>query len=161
MKEALTLLNGQFPTTKTEQKELVSAMVAAIESGELDVLKIEATMKSMEDVIKDYRKNERVREILLDEVAKYPKGIAEVYNATFTTKETGVKYDYSNCGHLAYNELCAKIAELTEQKKEMEGIMKAHGEKSWVMTDAETGESYEVNPPFRTASTQVVVTLKK
>lgn len=161
MKEALTLLNGQFPTTKTEQKKLVSAMVAAIESGELDVLKIEATMKSMEDVIKDYRKNDRVREILLDEVSKYPKGIAEVYNATFQTKETGVKYDYSNCGHLKYNEIVEQINNLTDEKKELEGIMKAHGEKSWVMTDAETGESYEVNPPFRTASTQVVVTLKK
>jgi hypothetical protein len=85
MNTALTLLNGQFPTTKTEQKELVSAMVTAIESGELDVLKIEATMKSMEGVIKDYRKNERVREILLDEVLKYPKGIAEAHNATFQT----------------------------------------------------------------------------
>jgi hypothetical protein len=160
MKEALTLLNGQFPTTKTEQKELVSAMVAAIESGELDVLKIEATMKSMEDVIKDYRKNERVREILLDEVSKYPKGIAEVYNATFTTKETGVKYDYSGSGHKLYNEIVEQINILTEHKKELENEMRIH-KSPYVYTDINTGESYEVNPPFRTASTQVVVTLKK
>jgi riboflavin synthase alpha subunit len=160
MKEALTLLNGQFPTTKTEQKELVSAMVAAIESGELDVLRIEATMKSMEDVIKDYRKNDRVREILLDEVAKYPKGIAEVYNATFTTKETGVKYDYSGSGHKLYNEIVEQINDLTEQKKELENEMRIH-KSTYVYTDIETGESYEVNPPFRTASQQVVVTIKK
>lgn len=160
MNTALTLLNGQFPTTKTEQKELVSAMVAAIESGELDVLKIEATMKSMEDVIKDYRKNERVREILLDEVAKYPRGIAEVYNATFTTKETGVKYDYSGSGHKLYNDIVERIAFLTEEKKELENEMRIH-KSTYVYTDLNTGESYEVNPPFRTASTQVVVTLKK
>ena len=160
MNTALTLLNGQFPTTKTEQKELVSAMIAVIESGECDVLKIEATMKSMEDVIKDYRKNERVREILLDEVAKYPKGIAEVYNATFQTKETGVKYDYSNSGHLRYNEIVEQINALTEQKKELENEMRIH-KSPYVYTDIDTGESYEVNPPFRTASTQVVVTLKK
>jgi hypothetical protein len=160
MKEALTLLNGQFPTTKTEQKELVSAMVAAIESGELDVLRIEATMKSMEDVIKDYRKNDRVREILLDEVAKYPKGIAEVHNATFQTKETGVKYDYSGSGHKLYNEIVERIAFLTEEKKELENEMRIH-KSTYVYTDLNTGESYEVNPPFRTASTQVVVTLKK
>lgn len=160
MKEALTLLNGQFPTTKTEQKELVSAMVAAIESGELDVLRIEATIKSMEDVIKDYRKNERVREILLDEVAKYPKGIAEVHNATFQTKETGVKYDYSGSGHKLYNEIVEQINVLTEHKKELENEMRIH-KSTYVYTDLNTGESYEVNPPFRTASTQVVVTLKK
>lgn len=160
MNTALTLLNGQFPTTKNEQKELVSAMVVAIESGELDVLKIEATMKSMEDVIKDYRKNERVREILLDEVAKYPKGIAEVYNATFQTKETGVKYDYSGSGHLRYNEIVEQINDLTEQKKKLENEMRIH-KSPYVYTDIDTGESYEVNPPFRTASTQVVVTLKK
>jgi hypothetical protein len=159
MKE-LALLNGEFPTTKTEQKELVSAMVAAIESGELDVLKIEATMKSMEDVIKDYRKNDRVREILLDEVAKYPKGIAEVHNATFQTKETGVKYDYSGSGHKLYNEIVERIAFLTEEKKVLENEMRIH-KSTYVYTDLNTGESYEVNPPFRTASTQVVVTLKK
>ena len=160
MNTALKLLNGQFPTTKTEQKELVSAMVSAVESGELDVLKIEATMKSMEDVIKDYRKNERVREILLDEVAKYPKGIAEVHNATFQTKETGVKYDYSSSGHKLYNEIVEQINNLTEQKKELENEMRIH-KSTYVYTDLNTGESYEVNPPFRTASTQVVVTLKK
>lgn len=160
MNTALKLLNGQFPTTKTEQKELVSAMVSAIESGELDVLKIEATMKSMEDVIKDYRKNERVREILLDEVAKYPKGIAEVHNATFQTKETGVKYDYSGSGHKLYNEIVEQINNLTEQKKELENEMRIH-KSTYVYTDLNTGESYEVNPPFKTASTQVVVTLKK
>lgn len=160
MNTALTLLNGQFPTTKTEQKELVSAMVAAIESGELDVLKIEATMKSMEDVIKDYRKNERVREILLDEVYKYPKGIAEVHNATFQAKETGVKYDYSGSGHLRYNEIVEQINDLTEQKKELENEMRIH-KSPFVYTDIDTGESYEVNPPFRIASTQVVVTIKK
>lgn len=160
MNTALTLLNGQFPTTKTEQKELVSAMVAAIESGELDVLKIEATMKSMEDVIKDYRKNERVREILLDEVYKYPKGIAEVHNATFQAKETGVKYDYSGSGHKLYNDIVEQINDLTEQKKELENEMRIH-KSTYVYTDLNTGESYEVNPPFRTASTQVVVTIKK
>lgn len=159
MKE-LALLNGEFPTTKTEQKELVSAMVSAIESGELDVLKIEATMKSMEDVIKDYRKNERVREILLDEVSKYPKGIAEVHNATFQAKETGVKYDYSGSGHKLYNEIVEQINDLTEQKKELENEMRIH-KSTYVYTDLNTGESYEVNPPFRTASTQVVVTIKK
>lgn len=159
MKE-LALLS-QFPTSKTEQKEMVAQMVEALKSGNEDPLRIEAGMANIESVVKEYRANKEVKEILIDEVSKYPKGVAEIHNATFQIKDVGVKYDFSNCGHLAYNELCAKIAELTEQKKELEGIMKAHGDKSWILTDAETGESYEVNPPFRTASQQVVVTIKK
>lgn len=120
-------------------------MVSAIESGELDVLKIEATMKSMEDVIKDYRKNDRVREILLDEVAKYPKGIAEVYNATFQTKETGVKYDYSGSGHKLYNEIVDQINNLTEQKKELENEMRIH-KSTYVYTDLNTGRVLRGQP---------------
>lgn len=151
---------GDFPTTKTEQKELVVLMVEQVESGDVNVLKAEAAMKSMEDVIKDYRKNERVREILLDEVRKYPKGVAEIYNATFQEKEVGVKYDFTQCGHQKYDEVCAEIARLTEVKKELENEIRAH-KSPYVYTDMETGESYEVNPPYRTASSQVVVTIKK
>lgn len=151
---------GTFPRTKTKQKELVALMVEQVESGDVNVLKAEAVMKSMEDVIKDYRKNERVREILLDEVRKYPKGVAELYNATFQEKEVGVKYDFTKCGHQKYDEVCAEIARLTEVKKELENEIRGH-KSPYVYTDMETGESYEVNPPYRTASSQVVVTIKK
>lgn len=150
----------QFPTSKTEQKDMVEAMVAALESGNVDPLKIEVAMKSLEDVIKDYRKNDRVREILLDEVRKYSKGIAEKYNATFQEKECGVKYDFSQCGHKAYEEVCEQMSRLNELKKEYEAEMKLH-KSPYVFTDTDTGESYEVIPPTRMASTQVVVTIKK
>ena len=152
---------SQFPRTKSEQKEMVAMMVDRAKSGEEDILRIEAAMANIEAVVKDYRANTEVKEMLLEEVGKYGKGIAEVHNATFQIKEVGVKYDFTNCGHQAYDSICAEIARLTEQKKEMEGIMKAHGDKSWIMTDAESGETYEVYPPARTASQQVCVTIKK
>ena len=158
--ENLALFN-QFPRTKTEQKEMVAMMVERAKSGEEDILRIEAGMANIEAIAKEYRANKEVKEMLIDEVLKYPKGIAEAHNATFQLKEVGVKYDFSNCGHQQYNAVCAEIARLTEIKKEMEGIMKAHGDKSWVMTDADTGETYEVCPPSRTASQQVCVTIKK
>lgn len=155
----LTLLQ-QFPSSKTEQKQMVELMVAKLEEGNLDPLRVEAAMANIEAVAKEYRKNERVKEIVLDEVRKYPKSTAEMYNATFQEKEVGVRYDFSDCGHLRYNELTAKIAELTEQKKQLENEIRAHKDM-YVYTDIETGESYEVNPPKRTASSQVVVTIKK
>ena len=58
------------------------------------------------------------------------------------------------------NDIVEQINDLTEQKKELENEMRIH-KSTYVYTDLNTGESYEVNPPFRTASTQVVVTIKK
>lgn len=158
MKEIALL--SQFPTSKTEQQEMVAHMVEALKTGNENPLRIEAAMANIEAVVKEYRGNKEVKEILLDEVRKYPKSIAEIYNATFQEKEVGVKYDFSQCGHVKYNELVEKIAALTEQKKQLEAEIRAHKD-IFIYTDVETGESYEVNPPKRTASCQVVVTIKK
>lgn len=87
---------------------MVEKMVTALKSGNENPLRIEAAMANIEAVVKEYRANKDVKEILLDEVRKYHNATAEIYNATF-----------------------------------------------------QEGESYEVNPPKRTASCQVVVTIKK
>lgn len=158
MKEIALL--SQFPTSKTEQKEMVDLMIESLKTGNESPLRIEAAMANIEAVVKEYRGNKEVKEILLDEVRKYPKSIAEIYNATFQEKEVGVKYDFSQCGHIRYNELVEQINALTEQKKQIEAEIRAHKDM-FIYTDLETGESYEVNPPKRTASCQVVVTIKK
>lgn len=158
MKEIALL--SQFPTSKTEQKEMVDLMVESLKTGNENPLRIEAAMANIEAIVKEYRGNKEVKEILLDEVRKYPKSIAEIYNATFQEKEVGVKYDFSQCGHVRYNEIVEQIAALTEQKKQIEAEIRAHKDM-FIYTDLETGESYEVNPPKRTASSQVVVTIKK
>lgn len=158
MKEIALL--SQFPTSRTEQKEMVDIMVEALKTGNENPLRIEAAMANIEAVVKEYRGNKEVKEILLDEVRKYPKSIAEIYNATFQEKEVGIKYDFSQCGHVRYNEIVEQIAALTEQKKQLEAEIRAHKDM-FIYTDLETGESYEVNPPKRTASCQVVVTIKK
>ena len=160
MENSLTIFS-QLPSTKTEQKSFVQQMIDVVLDGERDPLQIEAKMKSLEDIVKEYRKNPDIRNLLLEEVRKYPKGVADVYNATFQEKETGVKYDFSQCGYKAYDELCAKIDELNEQKKLMEEEMKLHMKAPWSKLDEESGEVYEINPPFRTATSQVVVTLNK
>lgn len=158
MKEIALL--SQFPTSKTEQKEMVDYIVESLKTGNENPLRIEAAMANIEAVVKEYRGNKEVKEILLDEVRKYPKSIAEIYNATFQEKEVGVKYDFSGCGHVKYNDIVEQIAALTEQKKQLEAEIRAHKDM-FIYTDLETGESYEVNPPKRTASCQVVVTIKK
>ena len=158
MKDLSLLL--QFPQSKTEQKLMVDLMVAKLEEGNIDPLKVEAAIANIEAVAKEYRKNERVKAMLLDEVRKYPKSVADIYNATFQEKEVGVRYDFSQCGHKKLEEVTAHIAELTEIKKQLENEIRAHKDM-YVYTDIETGESYEVLPPMRTSSLQVITTIKK
>lgn len=65
MKEIALL--SQFPTSKTEQKEMVDIMVEALKTGNENPLRIEAAMANIEAVVKEYRGNKEVKEILLQD----------------------------------------------------------------------------------------------
>lgn len=163
MENTLNIIGKEtkLPTTKTEQQSFITNMVEQAVNGEVDLLKVLAAFENLKAVIEGYLKDPRVKALEIEEVRKYEREIAEVHNAKFEIASVGVKYDYSECGHLAYNALCAKIDEMGERKKKLEEEMKLHMNDSYVYTDKETGESYEVFPPKKSGSTSVKITIKK
>ena len=146
-----------FPETKAQQTDFVEKLIYEVTEGDADPLRAEAIIVNLESVCKKYRADSRVKEAVLKEAERYHKAeLQNIYNAKFTIKEVGVKYDFSECGHGKYNDLCAHINSLLEIKKELETEMKLHT-KNWVFTDIDTGETYEVCPPSKTSTTAVAV----
>ena len=149
-----------FPETKSQQKSFVEQLVENVLSGEINPLKAEIQMCNIEQVVKSYRKDERVKEVVLEEAEKYSKKTFDFENANVQIKEVGVKYNFDEVGFKKYNEICDEIRKLTEAKKLLESEMKLKKEV-WIYTDPETGETYEVNPVAKSSTTQAVITIKK
>lgn len=148
-----------FPSSKKEQNTFVDALINQVLNGDYNALEIEAQMANIEGVVKNYRANPEIKEAVLKEAETYGQKTFEKYNAKIEIKEVGVKYFYEDCGHVGYNLLCEEINRLTEKKKELEKIIKAHSE-IWVETDTNTGETYEVAPVAKSSTTQAVLTIK-
>lgn len=157
----VTSVVSLFPETKKEQSLFVDRLINSLLQGDVDPLKVEAQMCNIEQVVKTYRSDKRVKEAVLNEAEKYHKEeLSNLYNAKFEVRETGVKYDYSACGHPEYDRLSQQIKTLSEEKKRLEDELKLKKE-SFIYTDKQTGEITEVIPPERSSTTSVVVTINR
>lgn len=149
-----------FPETKEQISIFSEKMVNSVLEGDVNPLKTETQLVCVENVCKSIRKDERYKESLLKEAEKYGQKTFNAYNAEIQIKEVGVKYDFLNCGHPEYIDIINKISVLDEKRKELEKELKAHS-KSWIYTDINNGDQYEVFPPAKTSTTSVVTTIKK
>jgi len=146
-----------LPETKAQQATFVEKLINEVLEGNVNPLKAEAMMVNLESICKKYRADKQIKSAVLNEVEKYHKDeLQNLHNAKFTIKEVGVKYDYSLCGHPAYNAICNDIDSLLETKKQLEAEMKLKT-KNWIFVDSETGETAEIYPPAKTSTTAVAV----
>jgi hypothetical protein len=137
----------QAPITKSGQSEMVDAVCQKIMSGELDPIKTEIALKSLEEMIKLIRSNSHVKQITREECEKYGKTFSkfgvEITNSSRTT------YDYSGCNDSVYNDLIIQQNDLKEQIKIREQQLKSGA-------DISTGEI--LNKPA--SSTTEFLTIK-
>lgn len=154
MSNAVSLFS-QMPKTKEDLKSFFEVMKNEVLNGDADILRVSNQLNVIKKLIADYEKDTDIQSYLLSEVEKYGKG--ELPNVTI--RETGVKYNYSEVGFLKYNEIVSEIEALEIKKKALEEEMKVKKE-TWVYTDMESGDTYEVNPVSKSSTTKVVFTLK-
>lgn len=155
------LIINTIPQTKSEQSSMAAQFVEQVKNGDVSPLDAVAKMKSLQEVITAFLKNEDVVSAVLNECDKYGKGETPTSNgAAFTVKETGVKYDFSACGDPVWNRLKEESDRISEQMKEREQYLKIiKGTKTEI--DEETGEVYTLNQPTRTSTTSFAITFKK
>lgn len=151
-----TSLMNAMASTKDEVQRFVSNAKNEILSGHENVLKIAVQLKAMEDTIEALRKDPEIKDAFIREAEKNGKTF-KLYGAEFQVKETGVKYDYSICNDSTYNELTAKMEALKNEIKSRETFLKSITH-SIEAVDTKTGEM--LNPPVKTSTTTVTITLK-
>lgn len=144
--------NGEI---KADIDQLSSTIIQSIVNGDVNPLEILATVKAYEKVF-DRIKTEVISNSLT-EADKYSEKEFKAFGVKFTKQEAGVSYDYTNCGHLDYNELCSKISELNQVKKDYEKLLVAI--KLMTPMVSINGELMEVYPPSKKSITTLKVNI--
>ena len=82
------------------------------------------------------------------------------HGCTMRMQDTGVRYDYSVCGHPVIDEINAFMADkkplIDKVQKELKNL-KTETE----ITDEDTGETFTVKPPFKSSGRSVIITFDK
>lgn len=150
-----TSIVALFDTNKEQRQSFVSALIADIKEGNRNPLDIHMQIKCMDDIVKQITANDEYRAILLEEAGKYGKSF-EYKNAKVETKETGVKYDYSQCNDEIYNAMVAEAENLSKRIKQREKMLQTIPASG--MADPESGAM--IYPASKSSTTTVAVTLK-
>lgn len=155
-----TSILALFQTNKEERQSFTLSLINEIESGNVDPLKIHLQVKCMEDIIKLLNSNTIYKKAVLDAAEKQGEKSFAYNNSKFEIKETGVKYDYSNCGDTVWQMLEQKCSSAAEDLKQRETFLKTVPSKGMQVLDEQTGEMITVYPPSKSSTTSVAVTLK-
>jgi hypothetical protein len=146
-------------TTKEERTQLVREIFDEVLNGRINPLELHLRLKSAEEVIKQLTGLEPYKAILLDEAVKHGKSF-QYHTAKVDIRETGVKYDYSQCGNSTLNELYEKQKTINSAIKVYEEYHKPLPASGIQVVHPETGEVETHYPPAKTSTTSVAVTLK-
>ena len=146
-----------FETDKYERQMFAEAVTSHLLEGIADPLKVHLQVKCMEDIIKKITSTAVYKDLVVSEAMRYGKSF-EHHNAKFEVKETGVKYEFDNCGDPVLNQLLDHLSDIEwkikERQKFLKGIPSA-GEKILVGDELVT-----IYPPTKISTTSVSVTLK-
>lgn len=145
--------------TKADRESWVSSIVSEIDNGEINPLSIHAQVKCLEDMLKELTSHPAYKSAVLDEAGKYGKSF-ELYNAKFSIREVGVKYDYSQCGDIILNELTEQLDALSEKVKARQKFLQLVPAEGIDIVSDQTGEVSKIYPPSKSSTTSITVTLK-
>jgi hypothetical protein len=119
-----------LPSTK-KQGEAFATMLKSEIAVSKNTLQVLVQLKIIEKVFKDVLTNDDLDALYLKEFNESAKDNKLIVNeATLTSQEFGVKYDYESCNDEKWNNLNIIIKDATERKKFREEQLKSNAIKS-------------------------------
>lgn len=147
-------LKSLLTMTKADISEIVSDKIEAVSDGWIDSVdlfiyskKLEYLTKTLLDAIKD-----KV------DPSTFGKDYVK-YGVELSEGMTGVKYDFSKCGDIIFQELSGIAIKMDEKLKERQDFLKEIKSPLEVV-NPETGETYTINPPTKTGKLSPIAKIK-
>lgn len=131
----------------------VANIVSRVKDGEINPLDVIANFRKIEKVIDGVMKTSGILDTMIAEYDKYGQKEVEYNGVVLYKVESGVKYDYSNCGDLEYNLLVQKQKEIENAIKERKKFLDGIPESGTTILDEETGEVIKLMPRTKTSTT--------
>lgn len=148
-----------LPQTYSEIKTFVDLFRAEVKAGYTSPLIVAMQLKAIEELVKILRADPEIRDLIMDEIAKYPDKTIPVNGSKLEKAETGVKYDYSVCNSSALNDLYSQQVTISEKIKAQETFLKSLLNTDNEVFDPQTGE--RLFPPVKSSTSFVKITLAK
>ena len=136
-------------------------LIQPIIDGEIDPLRAVAKIRFLSDMLAAALKDDRVKDVILNEIDKNGGKEVTAFGVKFTQKEMGVSYDYTVCQDPEYNRLSTEMETLKAKMKEREKYLMGIPAEGIPMVNQETGDCYKIIRPLRRASLGYSVTFKK
>ena len=128
---------SRIPATKSAQAELAETLVAAVQDGDINPIDAVVQMKSIAESINAFLKDDRIREAVLSECAKYGKGETPAFRgAKVQQKEAGASFDYMACADPVWTDLMAREQEIAARLGAPDALAKQFAADS---TEGKTG----------------------
>ena len=141
---ALSLIKA-MPETKAQIATFIRSVKEELLSGASNPIEVDVRLKILEEVISGIRKDEAIKEQLVDELAKYPEKTVKLYGCEIS-KRNMTKYNYQYCNDSELVLLQAEADMAALKLKERQELLKMIKPKTLV--NPETGEYLE--PPLVT-----------
>lgn len=146
--------------TKSAIKSMAQSAIDAVKE-EGNPLKIAEAISAMELFIKEVKADEDFKDYTREEISKYPKGYVSPSGAKLECIESGVKYDYSQCGDTIHAMYSQQLMSVQNTLKEREAFLKSVPIEGLIITDEMTGEVVRIFPPSKSSISTYKVSLLK
>jgi hypothetical protein len=151
-----TLTNG---ISKSQLKLMADMSLKEIFDNGRAIEAAEA-LSVMENFIKELRSNKQFSDYVRDEIAKNGKQI-ETQSAKLELAETGVKYNFDNCGDALYQQLEQQLQSIEADLKDRKEFLKTVPLSGLSIINEQTGEVSTIYPPSKQSTSTYKITLKK
>jgi hypothetical protein len=146
----------KLPETKEQVKDYHKLIRQSVLDGEVNSLDFAAQITALEQLFKALKQDPLIKDCVLEEAEKHGSKSFEKGNAKFQVKETGVRFDFTNCDDLEWFELDDKEKEIKAKKKNREAFLKAIEPEMEVYGS----DGVQLKPAVKTSTTSVAVILK-
>lgn len=155
-----TSILALFETNKEERQSFALSLVSEIENGNIDPLNVHLQVKCMESIIKLLNENTIYKKSVLEAAEKQNQKSFTLNGHKIEIKETGVKYNFDNCGDTEWELQDSQVKAHEHHRSEREKFLKTIPAKGLEIVDTISGEMTTIYPPSKSSTTSIAVTLK-
>lgn len=146
-----------LPSTLTECAKFAKAVIQSVKDGEANALEVHVMLKAFEkasEAILDC-----IRDNVMTQMDRYSEKSVELMGARIDKAEVGVKYKYETSGDPIWETRKSILNTAADMLKEREVFLRSLKEPLMIL-DEITGEIIKINPPLKTSTSGLKVTLK-
>lgn len=146
-----------MPSTAAEVARFSKQLIQDVKEGQINPLKLLVMLRSLEAVSELVR--EEIQTEIQTEAEKHSEKKFDAYGAIIEKSELGTKYAYTKSGDIEWEQLNSELETITRRKTERETFLKSLKEPL-TLVNPDTGEVYDIKPPFKTSKSGIKIYLK-